>query len=271
MRARSALGASLRATGRSSPDLLSDGVRRRWRVPVIVLVAVVALVTVLESRTTSPGCVQVHVVAVRGTDQPPGSGAQIDAVVSEWRVRGLGDRLTITPVVYPATTYRDPLGFASSVDDGVEGLGVALQLTPDGVCADADVVVMGYSQGALVVRQFMDRVTDGISLPDVNGVSATVLIADPLRAPDDVGTTLLGTAGGSGGLLGSRPPPIGWPGTVVSVCNAGDITCASSIVNVAQAVLSPSSLAGVHGSSYLAGDVIDAVVTALMTAVDGAR
>lgn len=111
---------------------------------------------------------------------------------------------------YGPVPYRDGLSYAESVDDGVANLAAAF-----GTCA-GPVALLGYSQGAVVVRRFATHLT-GEQCEQVIGVG---LVADPHQPPGGVAGCEGWGVAGPGDQLPSALP-VCWIGTPDDmICNA---------------------------------------------------
>lgn len=111
---------------------------------------------------------------------------------------------------YGPVPHRDGLSYAASVDGGVANLAAAFDR------CTGDVALLGYSQGAVVVRRFATALTDG----DCARIVGVGLVADPHQPPGGVpGCDGWGVAGPGDPL----PPslPVFWVGAPDDViCNA---------------------------------------------------
>jgi cutinase len=156
-------------------------------------------------------CAAVTVIAARGTGEPAGTGfllgrvaRQIDANV---RVR-----LTIVGLNYPASA-----NFATSSRQGVTELRRLIAVERAGAC----LVLLGYSQGAIVVGDTLA----GLGSADAAKVRAVAMFGDPRfnsAEPYNVGSFAPNSRGvnrrptGQLGAFNSR---------IQNYCNGGDTVC----------------------------------------------
>jgi hypothetical protein len=170
----------------------------------------------------------VHIIGARGSGQPSGYGEQVTPVV-EALVAGIsatGRSVTDEPLDYPAISISDSFGlallngeYAASVRSGAIALWSkvgALQRT----CPSADLVLVGYSQGAQAIKAAMATSTPGIR------VASVVLLADPTRDPAQAGVIRLGDPSvDEEGSFGAVPFPEHIRPVSVDVCADGDRIC----------------------------------------------
>ncbi|WP_445167014.1 cutinase family protein [Mycolicibacterium sp. Dal123E01] len=116
--------------------------------------AVVAVGAVLSSTSipsaSATACPDVEVVFARGTGEAPGVGGVGQSFVDALRTQ-LGPRtLEVYPVDYAASSdFANREAFAATVIDGVKDAGAHVQATAAN-CPGTDIVLGGYSQGAIV-------------------------------------------------------------------------------------------------------------------------
>lgn len=185
-------------------------------------------------------CYEVLVLGARGSGEPTeerhGLGLTVATAVATIGERLTGRDLAVSGLEYPAEpiatlvdspqTYLD--GIERGVDRAVEQLARRAELCP----AEASVLV-GFSQGAMVMHRAVDRLA--AEAPDVlDRVAGVLLIADGDRFPTEeiahygsaesrvghVGVGHIVSAGQAGGAI-----PAALHGRVVSVCDAGDPVC----------------------------------------------
>ncbi|MDH6197911.1 hypothetical protein M2272_004567 [Mycobacterium frederiksbergense] len=206
-------------------------------------IAGAALIGLTGPAQASPGCPDVHWIGVAGSgerDDPTADAGMGRVVYNSLRdlagwVQRDGRTMTAEAVVYPATPVPadgDLLGwggFMSSVDTGVAALanqyaGFTQQ------CPSSEVVLAGYSQGAMVVHRNLATLA---ASPNLAGA---LLVADGDRLPADP-TLNLGTATAVRGtgkgvaqdwpILAHAPAPL--PASIgnrtISVCDRGDAVC----------------------------------------------
>ncbi|CAN5313091.1 cutinase Cut1 [soil metagenome] len=170
-------------------------------------------------------CAPVIIVGARGSGQPVGAGAEVrDTAAQLTAIAGEGTVAT-EAVVYDASPIGvalfNPQAFAAGVAVAARALRAqtsALQQR----CPDSRIVWMGFSQGALVVRDAMADIPE----PAQAGVSAVVLMGDPDRAPGDPANrgTIPPTTGAPPGSR-QRPLPPAWTPVSTTWCLQGDPFC----------------------------------------------
>ncbi|MCV7206249.1 cutinase family protein [Mycolicibacterium peregrinum] len=190
----------------------------------------------------APGCPDVHWIGVAGSGErdDPTVDAGMGRVVynslrdlSQW-VQQDGRTMTAEAVAYPAAPVPadgDLLGwggFMSSVDAGVAALGNQYAAFTQ-QCPSSEVVLAGYSQGAMVVHRNLAGLAGSPNL------AAALLVADGDRLPADP-TVNLGTATAVStrkGVAQDWPILAHAPGPMspsvgsrtISVCDRGDAVC----------------------------------------------
>jgi hypothetical protein len=231
--------------------------------------------------TAATACPDVFVVGARGSGEERGPGgadahrgfgsravAVLETLSEVLGARGL--RVAPLSVDYPAIGVDEVArglldmrasGFGSSVDAGVAAL-QALVRSARQTCPDATHVLVGYSQGAEVVRR---AVATG-AIDEGSDIAAVILIADPAfdAAMAGVGVNLRGTYqsarhGVRRSIVGVTPAPWIAP-RVFSVCNGGDIVCQFSMGRLPVSLLAWRGGRVVH-ESYGRSD-LDPVVRA---------
>ncbi len=196
--------------------------------PPAVSSLLLALAIILTPLTFSPpdGCADIHVIGVRGSGQS-GYGDQVEGVVGAiaTEARAAGMTVSDEAVEYPSVSISDSLGlvlvtgeYARSVDDGAEELRSVVDRVA-GDCPRGRTVIVGYSQGAHVIKQAFG---DTPSRP----IAAVVLLADPTRDPGQLGIRRLGRVpGDTGGAFEPIRLPDPLRTVAVDVCAAEDIVC----------------------------------------------
>ncbi len=195
-------------------------------VMIVTLMLVAALVA--PSFGGPGGCPDVSIVGVRGSGQD-GYGEQVGAVVAELTasMTATGRTVSDVPLEYPAISVSDTFGLAlfdgryeASVRSGVDALTSLLSDLTDR-CAGSDLILVGYSQGAQVIKA-----TVAGSSPDMR-IAGVVLLADPTRDPSQPGVARLGGAAVEhAGSFGRVALPGYLRPVTVDVCVAGDVVCA---------------------------------------------
>ncbi|MCG7606597.1 MULTISPECIES: cutinase family protein [Mycobacterium] len=206
-------------------------------------VASAALIGLAGPAAASPGCPDLHWIGVAGSGErdDPTVDAGMGRVVynslrdlSQW-VQQDGRTMSAEAVAYPAAPVPadgDLLGwggFMSSVDTGVAALGNQYAAFTQR-CPSSQVILAGYSQGAMVVHRNLAGLSGSPNL------AAALLVADGDRLPADP-TVNLGTATAVPGagkgvaqdwpILAHAPAPL--TATIgsrtISVCDRGDAVC----------------------------------------------
>jgi hypothetical protein len=189
--------------------------------------AVLATGAVLFSASAPPAaaepCPDVELVFARGTGEPPGVGGVGQSFVDSLRAQ-LGNRsLAVYPVNYPASNNFDNReAFASTVVEGIRDAGAHVQATAAN-CPDTDVVLGGFSQGA-VVAGFVTAAEVPPGVP-----AALVPSPMPAEVADHVAAVAL-FGKPSGSFLSKYGAPaitIGplYAGKTIELCAVGDTIC----------------------------------------------
>ena len=171
------------------------------------------------------GCSDVALIGVSGSGQT-GYGEQVKGVVDRVTDEGesLGMSVVAKPLEYPAVSISDNFGLAlfngdynRSVSIGAANLIDALdELGRD--CPRTQVVVIGYSQGAQVIKTAMaDRAP-------VDRLAGVVLLADPSRDTLQIGVLRIGNLDGIGALA-SNPLAEHIRTLTIDVCALTDAVC----------------------------------------------
>ncbi|MGI9642875.1 MAG: cutinase family protein [Acidimicrobiia bacterium] len=193
---------------------------------MIVAIALVAALLAPLSHVQSD-CVDTQVVGVRGSGQS-GYGEQVEAVV-DGLVPALlrtGRSVAVEALDYPAISISDSFGlvlltgdYDRSVATGVTELESRLDAISTS-CPLTDIVLIGYSQGAQVIKTALED-----SLPR-HRLASVVLLADPTRSEVEAAIRRLGDATAErAGAFGSVLLPSHVRAVVVDVCAAGDGIC----------------------------------------------
>jgi hypothetical protein len=219
------------------------------------------------TAAAAPGCADFHWIGAAGSGQRDAAGLNANGGMggvvfqSYLQLRdelaASGRTITAEAVQYPASPV--PLegglggwmGFMDSVKDGTEAAADQFEAFTER-CPTTQVVLAGYSQGAMVIHRNLE------DLADDPHVAAALLIADGDRLPADttinMGSTAVVPSVGKGvaqehSFLASAPtstlpPEIG--ARTVSVCDVGDPVCDSD-PDADTDALSPAALA-IHTS-----------------------
>lgn len=230
----------------------SAGVGKRFvlrSVSGIAAAAAVVAATAVAGLTAGaasaqPACPDVHWIGAAGSGERAGAiaadGGMGRVVAKSYRdfaalIQQSGRTITAEAVNYPATPVPedggilDWAGFMSSVDTGTAALGQQYQAFV-AQCPTSQVVLAGYSQGAMVVHRNLH------SLDGNPNLTAALLVADGDRLPQDptinIGSVVTVPGAGKGvaqdwPILAHAPAPL--PVTLgaktISVCELGDAVC----------------------------------------------
>lgn len=216
------------------------------RIAVLAAVASAAAAVGISTGTASaqPACPDVHVIGAAGSGERAGDvsadGGMGRVVYKSYRdlarlVQQDGRTITAEAVAYPATPVPEDGGildwanFMSSVDTGTAALAQQYAAFV-AQCPTTQVVLAGYSQGAMVVHRNLHALDASPNL------AAALLVADGDRLPQDptinVGSVATVPGAGKGvaqdwPILARAPQPL--PVTVgmrtISVCDLGDAVC----------------------------------------------
>ena len=245
--------------GTTGPSQSTGSARLRTAIAAIGTFAVLAAgcaTTDAVETTVDDGCDDAIVIAARGSGQPPGVGEQNQAVIDKLAAAQMWDAFTVDAVPYPAPSVQDdPTAwfegrYDESVDAGVVSTAAAVRRWTT-TCADADIVLLGYSQGAQVVESTVEGLEPGAS----ERISAVVVMASPRHDPGRAESTHVGgTITTDGGLLGPWQPPTWLGERLISVCDPGDLICSGA-------------LGFSHASAYLDADLAAEVAAAVAATV----
>lgn len=182
---------------------------------------------------TADGCADVSVIGARGSGQV-GYGSQVGDVVAGIvsDAERIGLSVDDTPLDYPAISLADSFGLAlftgeydRSVETGVTALtGELDRIRAD--CPSSRIVLIGYSQGAQVIKQTM------ASRPPIDRIESVVLLGDPTRDIVQSGLTRLGdlaivNPGSLGALtIADHIRPVS-----IDVCAVADSICSGAGIN----------------------------------------
>ncbi|KAF9452243.1 carbohydrate esterase family 5 protein [Macrolepiota fuliginosa MF-IS2] len=143
---------------------------------------------------TSP-CAAVHIIAARGSTEPPGPGA-IGALVTQVQQQS-SQTVSTAAVDYPATLTN----YANSSAQGTSATKTMLTNQAN-ACPNQKIVLVGYSQGAHIIGDAvaggggvagLGAATPPVSASIANRVNAILQLGDPRHVPGqsfDRGTSL---------------------------------------------------------------------------------
>jgi hypothetical protein len=243
---------------------------------VVALVAGAGVATGGPARAVqaAPDCSKTLVVGVRGSGETQsdyyGFGQTVITALAGVRAT-YGNNITPIPVDYPAASISvllQPGGLATyltSVNQGVSAL-LNVVLGAAGTCPSQSVILLGYSQGAMVVHEALDAAATAWPAL-LNRVVGVALIADPLRLggqPYEFGTASASRQGI--GLAFNVAPPTDLPVAVRahtrSVCNDGDPVCAFDLFNLQTSVHTSYST---NGYALVTGFFVGLLATPIPT------
>lgn len=222
--------------GNQSPDVADGGTLRdrplhgsppydrgMWFAAISLIVALIA-----PAPSMVPECSMVHVIGARGSGQPSGFGDQVGPVVGSIvaATTSVGRSTTSEALDYPAISVSDSFGLAlingdydASISAGVNALWAAVGRVSR-TCPSTDIVLVGYSQGAQVIKTALAG-----TLPTYR-IAAVVLLADPTRDPFQTGMLRLGDPTAERmGAFGAIALPDYVRTVAVDVCAFGDGIC----------------------------------------------
>jgi hypothetical protein len=200
------------------------------------------------------GCADVAVIGVSGSGQT-GYGEQVEGVVDRIvsEAGSLGLIVDAEPLRYPAVSISDNFGLAlfngdynRSVSTGAANLNVRLNgLGRD--CPSTQIVLVGYSQGAQVIKTAM------AGRPPIDRLTSVILLADPSRDTLQTGVLRIGNLDGIGALasdpLAEQIRPL-----TIDVCALTDAVCSGGGLDFSTHI---------EGYEATADDVIDRIKRSL--------
>jgi cutinase len=200
--------------------------------------AVTALAPAGASAGAGPACPRLYLYGVRGTGEAPGLGLPVGALATELEARMPGEVQAVAST-YPASGVDVLQGFVqykASVQAGRQLLNAELDRFAS-ECPDADVAVVGYSQGADVVRRgLVDRGSAAgykvvlLGDPNMRASETTIRAVDENRNP---------VPSGRSGVAYLAPPLAPVPGFPsdgdaeaddLSVCRVDDPICGNALI-----------------------------------------
>jgi hypothetical protein len=232
---------------------------------VAFLLALLAAAAVGSAPASAYTCKDVMFVGARGSGESAeaasrgmGPSAYYMAKRLEGAVRGYGETLGTLPVIYRADSVKElvpsesdlvimaaggPVGaaayyyrnhlkpYVASIDEGiaqtVKEVGVVLSN-----CPETEIVLAGYSQGAMVVRQAQLRLerTDEEAFEAIGGA---LLLGDGDRTPNSKAMLVGGAPSAGKGVRTSLPGgsrrDVAEPETTVEICAPHDLVCDFSL------------------------------------------
>lgn len=193
-----------------------------------VAAVLLTLLFPLSPGSGDAGCVDAHVIGVRGSGQAPGFGDQAAPVVESVveTLAASGRTVDTVALDYPALSLADSFGlalFTGEYDDSVRAGASALLASLASTatrCPRTEFVLVGYSQGAQVIKTAL------ADAPPLRRITGIVLLADPTRDHRQAGIVRLGDpAVERPGAFGALPLPDHLRAVTLDVCAPGDGIC----------------------------------------------
>lgn len=192
---------------------------------IVVALSVALSLLFPVQADASDACADVVVVGVRGSGQV-GYGEQVGGVVEAISAELWQSGLSVSGVAldYPAVSITDSFGrallngdYGLSVNEGAAAL---IKLLDDvrWDCPASGVILVGYSQGAHVIKlATLDR-------PPIDRIISVVLLADPVRDTVQPGVLRIRSQSGTG-ALGTFPVSEHIRPVTIDVCTFNDPFC----------------------------------------------
>jgi cutinase len=194
----------------------------RRLVPVAALALALTALSACSEPTTAPvvrpggnpasvkPCSPLEVIAARSSLEAQGRSVVIDPITA--RLRRDVPAVSAYPVRYPASA-----DFATSVPAGAGDL-VDHLVAQAAACPDQRFVVMGHSQGAMVVQHSFAVIPDAL----FDRVVAVAIFGSPYYKADSPASR-----GPAKKAMGTYPgrEPARWEAKTISFCNEKDIVC----------------------------------------------
>jgi cutinase len=181
--------------------------------------------TPIASAQPAP-CADVEVVFARGTGEAPGVGGTGQSFVDALRAQAGPRSVNVYAVNYPAANNFDQrMEFARTVVDGIRDAGTHIENTA-AACPDTDIVLGGFSQGAIVAA-FVTSAT----VPDAVPADYRSFVPQPLapQIADHVSAvTLFGLPSQAFLDTFDAPAPVIGPAyrpKTIELCAQGDTIC----------------------------------------------
>jgi len=273
--------------------------RRWWLVPVLVLIILLAAASSAAGAREAhqAACPQMVLIGARGsgesdTSKTHGMGPVVSYMADRLagELRGNREVMRTLPVIYsalsvdvlrpskaeiasfavlsPAATaayyyVHNVKPYLASIEEGVNST-ISEAAAEVAACPHTDLILAGYSQGAIVVHQAELRLEDGTAPPVarpldtevLNRIVGTLLVADGdrVRYSEEAlfGSASAGDQGVQVAIHGIAARDVGDPGGTVQVCDAQDIVCDFSLSNI-RSLKRAAHAAAVH-TSYLDHD-----------------
>lgn len=231
--------------------------------------AMLAAITALAlPATADAACKDVTYIGARGSGQPAGKGQGMGpevyamATSLETKFRAAGESMAMAAVDYTAEStdrlkpskaeiaamtfgggalragaaayyyHHRAKPFLKSIDDGTERIKELARNTV-AACPDADLVLAGYSQGAMAVHAAeRDLKKDDEEVFDA--ITGTLLLADGDRKKNSAAKAIGSAKGGQGirAALAAGDRDVADPELTVNICDEHDLVCDFSLKRV---------------------------------------
>ncbi|HEU5062948.1 MAG TPA: cutinase family protein [Solirubrobacterales bacterium] len=240
--------------------------QRHWQIVIllVVCVGVAAFASPGSAKATDASCPDVMFIGVRGSGEKSlaatrGMGRSVyymgtrlkEAINSQGETMGyLGVAYRADPVeelipssfeltalqskafgIALALYYRRHVHpFVESIDEGAAKTVQAIRTTRSD-CPDTEMVLAGYSQGAMAVHQAQLGLIKEGDRDALDYIGGTLLLADGDRVPNTAAILIGGASRSGGGVRAKlhagvlRPQDVAEPATTVEICSPHDIVC----------------------------------------------
>ncbi|WP_199423109.1 cutinase family protein [Actinotalea solisilvae] len=240
--------------------------RRTAALTAAAALAVVAAIAPPATAADDATCAQVRFIGVRGSGQSVGYGAQVDDVLYGFAMSmsAAGHRPTVD---YHALDYTaapvETLAAAGGIDEYIRSITTGVQLLDVYIdnaaarCPSQTLVLAGYSQGAMVVQEYLSSPEASAAILTRVAGAGLVASGDRERPPGWIAHEY-GTATPSSGarttMLLRNPPNISTQlrGRVLSLCDRGDLVC-----DTARGSARPLTAIDIHVNAYQWGKGAD--------------
>ncbi|KAJ3035985.1 hypothetical protein HDV00_003279 [Rhizophlyctis rosea] len=203
------------------------------------------------SSPASPGtsaCPSIEILSARGTTEPQSGSAGMRPIFTAISSTISPLTSTVYNVVYPAD-FNFATGPATGATDIVNRIN-----SQSSKCPNQKFVLAGYSQGAMVVVQAMNKLTD-----QADKIPAVIMFGDPYYNPSSAASagTAKGSGGSSGGLSlgGSTSIPSAFVGKTKDYCDSGDAVCQTHTFTITATHLGYGSKYAQDAAQFVASKV----------------
>lgn len=199
--------------------------RRLFAFLTSLAAAAVLPTAVAPVATADPGgCPSMYVVAVPGTWETSNAGSPGPGLLADV-TDGLPGSVRTDYVSYAATAFPwETEVYGRSKAQAVNGTKALLKSMADR-CANTELAIIGYSQGADAAGDVAAEIGTGLGVVPANRIAAVGLMSDPRRSPSD---TLIGPHVVGAGVGGARIGGFGWiSDRTITICAVGDLYCST--------------------------------------------